>query len=234
MVVRAVGRAAFLGLAGIEENALLDGRLGGLAEPGEGGHWVDYSVRVTAKRRHAPDAEPTLPGIYNVGDMNNLSIRKASPADAAGIAAVLHAVASERVHSAIDQAWTIEEERRHLEGLSPREAFHVAVDEKGVVVGLQSLDLWAASLSSMAHVGQVGTFLLPDWRGQGIGRRLWDATTGFARQAGYRKFVIQVRASNLGAQAFYRRIGFAECGRLARQVVIDGVEDDEVLMEFFC
>ena len=31
----------------------------------------------------------------------------------------------------------------------------------------------------------------------------------------------------------YRGIGFRECGRLTRQVVLDGKEDDEVLMELF-
>ena len=85
----------------------------------------------------------------------------------------------------------------------------------------------------MAHVGQVGTFLLPEWRGQGVGRKLWRATEAFARQAGYRKLVIQVRASNRAAQAFYQSLGFQQCGRLTRQVIIDGVEDDEVLMEYF-
>lgn len=86
----------------------------------------------------------------------------------------------------------------------------------------------------MAHVGQVGTFLLPAWRGLGVGRQLWSATEAFARGAGYRKLAIQVRASNTVAQAFYRRLGFQECGRLTRQVIIDGIEDDEVLMEYFC
>ena len=28
-------------------------------------------------------------------------------------------------------------------------------------------------------------------------------------------------------------LGFQDCGRLSRQVVIDGIEDDEVLMELF-
>ena len=37
----------------------------------------------------------------------------------------------------------------------------------------------------------------------------------------------------MAAQAFYRRLGFRDCGRLARQVILDGVEDDEVLMEWF-
>jgi ribosomal protein S18 acetylase RimI-like enzyme len=55
----------------------------------------------------------------------------------------------------------------------------------------------------------------------------------FASEAGYRKLAIQVRGSNAAAQEFYRRLGFQDCGRLSRQVIIDGIEDDEVLMELF-
>jgi ribosomal protein S18 acetylase RimI-like enzyme len=65
------------------------------------------------------------------------------------------------------------------------------------------------------------------------GADLWIETEAFARQAGYRKLAIQVRASNVAAQSFYRRLGFQECGRLIGQVIIGGVEDDEVLMEYF-
>ncbi len=166
--------------------------------------------------------------------MMALQIRRASPRDAAGIVAVLEAVAAERVHSAIDRVWTVDQEMRYLESLSPREAFHVAIDVAQGIVGFQSLDLWSPQLSSMAHVGQVGTFLLRKWRGQGVGRQLWSVTESFAREAGYRKLAIQVRGSNVAAQAFYRHLGFCECGRLTSQVMIDGVEDDEVLMEFFC
>jgi ribosomal protein S18 acetylase RimI-like enzyme len=58
-------------------------------------------------------------------------------------------------------------------------------------------------------------------------------TVAFARDARYRKRVVQVRGSNIAAQAFYRHLGFIDCGRLARQVTIDGLDDDEVLMELF-
>ena len=109
----------------------------------------------------------------------------------------------------------------------------MAETEAGIIAGVQSLDLWAASIQSMRHVAQLGTFLLPEWRGLGIGRRLFQATNEFARVAGYRKLVIQVRASNGPAQSFYKRLGFEVCGRLARQVIIDGIEDDEILMELF-
>jgi len=162
-----------------------------------------------------------------------LKIRPATPQDAAGIVAVITAVAAERIHSAIERAWTVEQERRYVESLSRREVIHVAVDDTGRIVGLQALGLWSSTLTSMAHVGEVGTFLLPEWRARGVGRQLWNVTLPFARAAGYRKLVIQVRGSNTTAQAFYRRLGFADCGRLARQVMIDGVEDDEVLMELF-
>lgn len=161
-----------------------------------------------------------------------VEIRRALAADAGGIAAVMAVVAAERIHSAIDRAWTADEQRRYIESLSPREAIHVAVEAAGTIVGLQVIDRWSP-ITSMAHVGQVGTFLLPAWRRQGVGRRLWNATAALAAAAGYRKLVIQVRGSNADAQAFYRDLGFAECGRLSRQVVIDGADDDEVLMECF-
>jgi RimJ/RimL family protein N-acetyltransferase len=160
-------------------------------------------------------------------------IRRASPHDAEGIASVLDAVARERVHSAIERPWTASEQRTYLESLSAREAFHVVTTASGEIVGYQSLDLYAAILPSMAHVGQLGTFLLPDWRGRGVGRALFAATRQFAEAAGYRKFVIQVRASNHAAQRFYQQCGFRECGRLRAQVVIDGATDDEVVMECF-
>jgi ribosomal protein S18 acetylase RimI-like enzyme len=159
-------------------------------------------------------------------------IRRAVPDDAAAIVSVLATIVAERAHSAIDRAWTVEQERSYLESLSPREVTHVAVNERSEIVGLQILDRWS-SLESMAHVGQVGTFLLPARRGQGVGHQLWTATASFAREASYRKLAIQVRGTNVRAQAFYRSIGFRECGRLGRQVVIDGTEDDEVLMELF-
>ena len=162
-----------------------------------------------------------------------LLIRRAQPDDAAGIAAVMEVVAGERIYSAIDRAWSVDEERRYLESRSPREAIFVAQDAAGTIVGLQNLCLWSSELPSMAHVGHVGTFLLPDWRRHGLGRRLWTSTLAFAREGGYRKIVIYVRGSNTNAQAFYRHLGFTECGRLARQVTIDGVDDDEVLMELF-
>jgi ribosomal protein S18 acetylase RimI-like enzyme len=158
-------------------------------------------------------------------------VRRASADDGEAVARVMERIVADRVHSAIDRAWTGEEERAYLMSLSDREAVHVAVARSGEVVGCQTLDLYSRTLASTSHVAQVGTFVLPEWRGRGVGSALFEETTVFARSAGYRKIVIQVRASNPAAQAFYRKLGFEPCGRLARQVAIDEREDDEVIME---
>ena len=160
-------------------------------------------------------------------------IRRASLDDAEGIAMVLDAVTRERIHSAIERAWTAAEQRTYLASLSTREVFHVAIAATGQIVGYQSLDLYSPSLSSMAHVGQLGTFLLPEWRRRGVGLALFDATRQFAASSGYQKLVIQVRASNLSAQEFYKRLGFVACGRLRAQVIVEGTQDDEIVMELF-
>jgi L-amino acid N-acyltransferase YncA len=164
---------------------------------------------------------------------STFQIRRALDEDAPGISIVLDTVVSARVQSAIERAWTPEEQRRYLRSLSSREAFHVAVADLGQVVGYQSLDLFSPFLTSMAHVAQLGTYVRPSWQRRGVGQALFHATSRFATGAGYRKLVIQVRASNGSALAFYQRLGFVECGRLRRQVVIDGREDDEVILELF-
>jgi len=161
-----------------------------------------------------------------------VTIRRATADDAAGVVAVLNAVAAERKYSAIDTPWPVEEEARYISGLSACEAIHVACDDAGRIVGLQTLERFGV-LDSMKHVGSMGTFLVPECRRRGIGRLLWETTLRFARASAYRKLVIYVRASNTEAQTFYRSLGFEECGRLCRQVVIDGVEDDEIVMEMF-
>jgi ribosomal-protein-alanine N-acetyltransferase len=161
------------------------------------------------------------------------TVRRADEADAFGILKVLEIVAAERIFSAIDRPWGIEQERSYLRCLSSREATQVAVRDSGEIIGYQNLDLWAAPVRSMRHVGQIGTFLLPAWRRRGVGHALFQATRDFATAMEYSKFVIQVRASNTSAQEFYKSLEFRECGRFARQVRIDDQEDDEIMMEYF-
>lgn len=164
--------------------------------------------------------------------MDDITIRRATPDDAPSIVAIWQAIASERIYSAIDRPFTLEQEREYIASLSEREGVFVA-EQDGRVIAFQSLDLWERFIRSMNHVGTIGTEILREWRGRGVGTQLAKHTRAFAREHGYDKLVIFVRASNTNAQKFYKTLGFAECGRFARQVLIDGKYDDEILMELF-
>jgi len=159
-------------------------------------------------------------------------VRPATLDDASAIVAIWETVVAERKYTAVDAPFTWEEERAYLSSLSGREIIHVA-EVAGQVVGFQSLDGWVKYTHSMDHVGQMGTFILPAFRGRGIGHRLTQATLDFARRHGYEKIVIFIRQGNAEAQAFYASLGFVPCGKLSRQVKIDGKYDDEIFMELF-
>ncbi|HEY74820.1 MAG TPA: GNAT family N-acetyltransferase [Thermoflexia bacterium] len=161
-----------------------------------------------------------------------IHVRRATPDDAEAISAIWEVICAERVHSAVSHPFTPEQVRQYLTSLSDREGVFVA-EAGDEIVGFQSLDRWARYTDSFDHVAAVGTFVLPDWRGKGIGHRLAQHTFAFARAHGYEKLVVYVRASNARARTFYRSLGFVPKGVLSRQVKIDGQYDDEVFMEMF-
>jgi ribosomal protein S18 acetylase RimI-like enzyme len=161
-----------------------------------------------------------------------ITIRRATLDDADAISAIWNVICAERTYTAINQPFTPQQERDYIASLSDRESIFLA-DVNDRVVGFQSLDMWAKYTDSFDHVGVVGTFVLPNWRRKGIAHHLAAHTFDFARANGYEKIVIHVRASNLGAQSFYRSLGFVAKGVLERQVKIDGQYEDQVCMELF-
>jgi RimJ/RimL family protein N-acetyltransferase len=159
-------------------------------------------------------------------------IRPGTVDDAEGTVAVINSVVREGGLTVVDRPFTLDEERAYLRGLPSRARLTVAV-VAGLVVGFQSLDLYATYTGAMDHVGVLGTFVLAPLRCRGIGQAMSRATFDYALEAGFTKLVINVRADNPGAQAFYTRLGFRSCGRLARQAFIDGRYVDELQYELF-
>jgi dephospho-CoA kinase len=157
-------------------------------------------------------------------------VRRDDIRDAAGVADVLNTVIAEGHYTALTGHWTPEAEQAFLQSLRPRSEVLVA-DVAGRIVGFQVIEPFVTYTLTMNHVAHFGTYVHPDYRGRGIGRRLAEATLEFARKHGYEKAVIYVLADNLGGLAYYRSLGFEEKGVLTRQTKIDGVYHDEVFME---
>jgi L-amino acid N-acyltransferase YncA len=143
---------------------------------------------------------------------------------------VLNSVIAEGVYTALAGHWTPQAEMAFLQGLRPRSEIFVA-EAAGQILGFQVIEPFVTYTSTMDHVCHFGTYVLAAHRGKGIGRKLAEATLGFARAHGYTKAVVYVLAHNKGGLAYYHSLGFEARGTLTRQTQIDGVYHDEVFME---
>ncbi len=81
----------------------------------------------------------------------------------------------------------------------------------------------------MVDEAHITTFAVhPDWRRQGIGRRLLLALFTVAEELAATRMTLEVRVSNVAAQALYQAYGFAIAGRRERYYTDDG-EDAYVM-----
>lgn len=163
-------------------------------------------------------------------------VRRDDLEDAAGVARVLNSVIAERRYTALTGHWTPEAELAFLQSLGPRSEVFVAEAKKDTgshfgIVAFQVIEPFVAYTPTMDHVAHLGTYVLRDWRGRGVGRRLAEVTLAFARAQAYEKAVVYVLAHNEGGLAYYGGLGFERRGTLVGQTRIDGVYHDEVVME---
>jgi ribosomal-protein-alanine N-acetyltransferase len=77
-----------------------------------------------------------------------------------------------------------------------------------------------------AHITTFGVH--PEWRRQGIGRRLMVRLLELAEEMRASRMTLEVRAGNLAAQALYRRFGFEVAGRRTHYYTDDG--EDALVM----
>lgn len=92
----------------------------------------------------------------------------------------------------------------------------------GQVVGM--LVLWL--IVDEAHIATLA--IQPEYRRQGLAKRLLVEALRTAYQEGARQALLEVRAGNEAAQAMYRTFGFEEVGRRARYYKDNG--EDAILM----
>jgi len=89
----------------------------------------------------------------------------------------------------------------------------IAVDDDGTVLGLQSLSLAVEGNRFDTPIGWgiIGTHVSPLAARRGIGKRLFQATTLAAHEAGITDIEAFIGASNAEGQAYYEAIGFRTC-----------------------
>ena len=145
-----------------------------------------------------------------------------------GFHAALDAVARERQWLAMVEAPPLEDVRKFVERVLDRGGASVVALDGDHVVGW--CDIVRRKGPGFEHAGVLGTGLLREYRGMGIGRRLLEAALVRARDAGIERVELGVWASNDRARKLYEGTGFATEGVQRRARLLDGVADDLVLM----
>ena len=162
------------------------------------------------------------------------TIREARPDDAAAVVATLNPVIETGKYTVLDGPFSVEEERRFISTFPPRGIFHLAESRPdGRVVGLQTMEPFAAYTHAFDHVGIIATYVDLGCRRQGIGRQLFEATFAAARQKGYEKIFTYVRSDNPAALMAYMKCGFRVVGTAQRHAKCAGRYVDEIIIEKF-
>ena len=169
---------------------------------------------------------------YNLKDRRIVEIRNAGISDCKATANIWNSVVKEKIFTMGLNFFVEDEEITFLKCLDEREIILVATLD-GKVVGYSVVLIPEKQCKSTIHVGEIGTWVLKEYRGLGIGHFLIGSIFKYTKMNSFEKLVIKVRSSNEVALNFYRKLGFEEIGRFKKQIKIDDIYEDHVLMEKF-
>ena len=148
-----------------------------------------------------------------------------------GFHKALDTVAREREYLSLLEAFPLEETRAFVFGMIKGGNPQFVALADGKVVGW--CDISRHAFPSHAHTGRLGMGIIPAYRGQGVGRRLIDATLRAARDVGIERVELSVHADNSRAIALYEKVGFVREGLARKSFHIDGRYKDAIHMAFF-
>ncbi|ESX80096.1 MULTISPECIES: GNAT family N-acetyltransferase [unclassified Mesorhizobium] len=142
--------------------------------------------------------------------------------------AALDVVARERKYLTMLEAFPLPETRDFVLNMIKQRNPHIVATEGDRVVGW--CDITRHFFPSHAHRGSLAIGIIPDYRGQGLGRRLITAALEKARQENFVRVELSVHADNSRAITLYEKTGFVTEGVLRRSVCIDGRYVDTICM----
>lgn len=146
----------------------------------------------------------------------------------ASFRAAVDAVARERCFLAMLEAPPLKAVTQFVrENIRTKNPQFVAV-VNGKVVGW--CDVQRKPFAAVHHSGVLGIGVISDYRNRGIGLALIRATLNAARERGFTRIELTVRADNPTAKALYEKSCFAIEGLCRNHMHVDGVYCDSYLM----
>ncbi|MFO1458390.1 MAG: GNAT family protein [Verrucomicrobiota bacterium] len=157
-----------------------------------------------------------------------ISTRFSTPEDADALSACIDAVSRERRYLGNTSGFSAEQTREFITSLSDSGGIQVVAVAEAQIVGW--CDVTPIPFEGMRHVGRLGMGLLPPFRGKGLGRRLVREVLSQVFAVSLKRVELEVYASNKVAIGLYEREGFVMEGRKRLARILDGAEDDILIM----
>ena len=158
----------------------------------------------------------------------DVTIAPTTPEHIEGFYRALDVVARERKYLVFLEAPPLDETREFvLNGLKNHDPHFVAL-ARGEVLGW--CDIRRRSRPSLDHRGTLGMGIVPAYRGRGLGLRLISAALKQARDTGFVRIELHVRADNFPEVALYGKVGFVTEGVVRGAVFVDGEYHDTIAM----
>jgi RimJ/RimL family protein N-acetyltransferase len=157
-----------------------------------------------------------------------IEIKPISAEDIEGFHQALDRVARERRHLLLLEAPSLDQVESFVRSNIERNVAQFVAIDAGSVVGW--CDISPQTMDGLTHTGVLGMGVVADYRRQGIGYRLLEATVTKALSNGLTRIELEVFASNRAAIALYERFGFEHEGRKRKARYVDGTWDDFVVM----
>lgn len=158
-------------------------------------------------------------------------IRDAKRADLSAVVAIYNAAIPGRMATADTAPVTVEQREPWFREFNPtlRPLWVCCGAETGGVLGWLSLRSFYGRPSYHATV-EIGVYVAPAARRQGVARQLMDHALQHAPSLGIRTLLAFVFGHNAPSIALFERCGFTSWGMLPRVAELDGVERDLAIL----
>ncbi|MFC4076000.1 GNAT family N-acetyltransferase [Salinithrix halophila] len=162
-----------------------------------------------------------------------VTLRPANEDDAAELAQRLAKVVEEQVYldQTPDKKPNKEDERAEIRKIQDNGGMYTVVEVDGKISGVALLIRGSEGVSH--HTAKFRTWLVPGYRGTGLGKKLMEYTIEWASRKGIEKINLDVWSSNNRAIQLYKKYGFRLEGRRRRQAILKGKYVDEIFMSRF-
>ncbi|MGF7087721.1 RimJ/RimL family protein N-acetyltransferase [Kroppenstedtia sanguinis] len=124
-----------------------------------------------------------------------------------------------------------QEQKEEIKQIQDAGGMYAVVKVDGIIAGTAQLRKGSRGVSD--HTATFRTWLIPGYRGMGLGKKLMEYTIDWAQDNNLEKINLDVWSNNERAIRLYRKYGFRLEGNRRRQGILNGEYVDEIFMSRF-